>query len=1171
MVSAFDHPLQAQGQVTQSVTVGVVFVEFSDADTDIESRGGVGYTAPPRQIDPDKYQAQYWYDFFFKEEGHVSHPDSVTHENQWSGGWAPYQLGSVSRWSRENSYGQHGIEPYSSNGRDGILNTYDANGKIEWLRLSKTKQELSHVQSMNNPLVMETTAELNTLFSGLPDLPTETCDVIIIIYAGLSFGTYFSLEAPGFAVASEKTPYQNSWPDAILNLSMAGIIHEYVHAASNFLLDKSHHPSGFINDYGYDSNQSGVKRSRWLGITAMYAHGVPSRPMHLDPWAKLMLDWIDYQILGPGDYSDISLPVIAQPSDGIVPHVLVIPIDVPWTEENPDWYRGHYLIVENRRRISNSFDMTITDVASPGGILVWEYDERLIQGKRGGLTVIEADGQYDMKFIDRDWVENERPPGTPIPYHLFNPSADDFWSAPSVLSTWSQHVLGLLDPATMKNSNYEPALSRTVPRQITIRFGEYTDSGDENVIPWISVGAPTSNVPTATRNNNQRKLIKQADELLFVATADFAGGATEGTITVYTSPDAGEHWTELHLLNDFDVWRDLTEVAWDPNLSAEDQDLNRWLPSVAESGATAPAIARIDDSWGVVWQLREGGGESRVLFATRDGQTVDVAGGNIARADDDVKPVIDWGRYDQSVQTEILKIVYCSDDGLVEVVSTDNGVSFETPALISGTGAASINPSLAMNVNHEILVYEEEEEIFAIINGDPPVNLSALHPEFLRNLSPSVTLTGSTAHVVWTAEVYEYIPDIDRHDYHIKPVHKVFDVAAVSEVNVSTFTNIKYGRLEEARHPVIATKYTQGNSFEAVMMWSVFDGIEGARLRYNEFAWNPATGQYEWTTESTESALSSQPTYHPAIAGDDGDTRFIVTRGTDVPYRIESGAPAPLIPDPYVGEKEVLISLLDTFDDTWQNSVLLGDVVISSQGQTLGRAANAGVPFAGFDGSHDGPPLSLLSMSEEILLHEQDALSWTLHVHRMPTNRYSDTTVFSVNMYDALDSTVIATVSGILIPPGKIDTTFTVDILLPPSHYPAAPVRLSLDVSGDAYDNGLRYYTATKNIYSTSDVRKQSRRERERVTVVASTPSIEAFPQPATTTLQLVHPVGSTVRATVTLHDYLGRIVRRVAADGGGDGMLRMQLDVADLRPGVYDCRITTKGGTARRMVSILR
>ncbi|MBN1447690.1 MAG: hypothetical protein JXA28_07145, partial [Bacteroidetes bacterium] len=55
-------PLLAQDTTTQTLTVGVVFVEFSDADTNHDARGGLGYTASPRIVDNSKYPAQFWYD-----------------------------------------------------------------------------------------------------------------------------------------------------------------------------------------------------------------------------------------------------------------------------------------------------------------------------------------------------------------------------------------------------------------------------------------------------------------------------------------------------------------------------------------------------------------------------------------------------------------------------------------------------------------------------------------------------------------------------------------------------------------------------------------------------------------------------------------------------------------------------------------------------------------------------------------------------------------------------------------------------------------------------------------------------------------------------------------------------------------------------------------------------
>ncbi len=88
--------------------------------------------------------------------------------------------------------------------------------------------------------------------------------------------------------------------------------------------------------------------------------------------------------------------------------------------------------------------------------------------------------------------------------------------------------------------------------------------------------------------------------------------------------------------------------------------------------------------------------------------------------------------------------------------------------------------------------------------------------------------------------------------------------------------------------------------------------------------------------------------------------------------------------------------------------------------------------------------------------------------------------------------------------------------------------------------------------------------------LVPSTPAIEAYPQPAGTTLRLVQRLEPAAHATVTMHDCLGRMLKRMRAEAGSDGMLRVLVDVADLRPGVYDCRITAGDRVSRRMVSIV-
>lgn len=73
--------VQAQCDPTQTITVGLAFVEFADADTDVRQRGGVGFTAKDqngvRSIDPDKFAWQYWWNFFFQESGQAAHPDAI--------------------------------------------------------------------------------------------------------------------------------------------------------------------------------------------------------------------------------------------------------------------------------------------------------------------------------------------------------------------------------------------------------------------------------------------------------------------------------------------------------------------------------------------------------------------------------------------------------------------------------------------------------------------------------------------------------------------------------------------------------------------------------------------------------------------------------------------------------------------------------------------------------------------------------------------------------------------------------------------------------------------------------------------------------------------------------------------------------------------------------------
>ncbi|MDX9757524.1 MAG: hypothetical protein RBU27_00030, partial [Bacteroidota bacterium] len=586
-------------QAVQTVNVGIAFVEFGDADTNPDARGGVGYTVEidnERQLDTSKYDWHFWYDFFFKHEGHVSHPDSVSHTGPeyWTGDYSLFYPMSVARWCDLNSSGRHKLAPFHSESRsyDGILNEI-ADGKIAWLRLDSAKQYYSGANfSYNNTLARDTRERLNSIqdTSGTP--LQSYCDVVFIVYAGTSMYNLTAEDSTGrlwACVLSEKTTHPADdtldYRDDFINFSLAAFTHEYIHAISDIYLDPAEHQGvNAILDYGYDKSRF----TPWIGLSGMYTYGASNKPYHLDPWAKLLLGWIDHDMLGYGEYFDRELPVIDDETASSAPEVAVIPIDVPWDPADPVWYRGHYLIIENRRIPENGPDSRIVPGDSlVGGFLVWEYDDRLTEGERGGLTVVEADGRYDLKY--RVKAKN---PG-------LGPSIDDFWGDSTSLSTWSDHLLGLHDPDSLRAPSHELSFQRTIPRQITIRFGPYSASGSSNIIPYISGGKPTSNNPAATRNNNQRKLIKNSDRLTFVCTDYLGGDTTKPMICLHEMEENGQSWSSYEILSDVSVYDTLATEPWNPRIG---------------NIVANPAIARIAEDWGVAWQEKVADSEYIVRF-----------------------------------------------------------------------------------------------------------------------------------------------------------------------------------------------------------------------------------------------------------------------------------------------------------------------------------------------------------------------------------------------------------------------------------------------------------------------------------------------------------------------------------------------------------------------------
>jgi hypothetical protein len=69
-------------------------------------------------------------------------------------------------------------------------------------------------------------------------------------------------------------------------------------------------------------------------------------------------------------------------------------------------------------------------------------------------------------------------------------------------------------------------------------------------------------------------------------------------------------------------------------------------------------------------------------------------------------PSVAYGYVDAQART-IARIVFATDQGLYESMSTDDGASWSNPVQVSGTTSTSTRPSLAMSEEHEILVWRE--------------------------------------------------------------------------------------------------------------------------------------------------------------------------------------------------------------------------------------------------------------------------------------------------------------------------------------------------------------------------------------------------------------------------------------------------------------------------------
>jgi hypothetical protein len=390
------------------------------------------------------------------------------------------------------------------------------------------------------------------------------------------------------------------------------------------------------------------------------------------------------------------------------------------------------------------------------------------------------------------------------------------------------------------------------------------------------------------------------------------------------------------------------------------------------------------------------------------------------------------------------------------------------------------------------------------------------------------------------------------------------------EPNVLTAVKSKYGHVEIAEAPVMAANETEFWT-RGALVWSVNDsagGGVGSRLRYSYVANNQETGKVEAAREAVESSLSGYSTFNPAVAGSNGQVSMLVTQQRDGFCRLPVGT----LPEPegniFEGDREVTIDVKDLGGAGWQNRILFHQPFVASGGTLFKTADVAGIPDTGYDGTSDGPRIVELSKSTDFVVSEDDTVFWRIDVRRYATNCFSDTSVFQMRMYDAQSDSLIALGSAYLVPPSKNDTSMVMCMVLPADLYPMHEVTVALDVGGDAYDSGSRYYSSILFTSQDGSMAKQAvagsnkRQDDKRIGTVTTSP------QPAFNNVFVTLEYWRPGIVDAALFSILGKRLASKRIDVPESGSVETSFDTRSLSSGVYLIRLT--GAGQQRVIPII-
>lgn len=454
----------ASGQVTQRMTTGIVFVQFSDAATNPDARGSLGYDGNGNTVD-EMYRFQDYWDVFYKPSGSVRNPDSARFAgtDSWNGYYQLGFYGSIQQWLHDNSGGRHVMDPcIHPGGYTGIVNSVTVsdslpNARIEWITINISKLSFQ-ATSGNGPCLSNETLIWNQILQADTLNIVDTLDIVFVIYAGGSVCPLANCNRSSgnrlYCLIPEKGKHADPKKCPFL-YNQVGFIHEYLHS--------------ILDIYGLCyrdlvNNQA----PPYTPFNGQYISRQQS-PMHLDPWSKLLLGWADPVILTERVSTDIELRATGSALRDSTPNVAIIPLSVPvnWipTTGSPNWTSGRYLMIENRR--NTGFDRFITaadscfqvDPSSDGGFLLWMFDSTLhsCNGSQSGRYLIEAGGRYLSLVYHRDSL-------------LAFGSNSKFFKGKSCITAWSSPSTSQIEAQSIVNMT---PISKRNSRNVSIYFPEY--------------------------------------------------------------------------------------------------------------------------------------------------------------------------------------------------------------------------------------------------------------------------------------------------------------------------------------------------------------------------------------------------------------------------------------------------------------------------------------------------------------------------------------------------------------------------------------------------------------------------------------------------------------------------------------------------------------------------